>query len=366
MPITTIEYPHEVQHVQVLDQDGNVDKELEPKIPKKDLKKLYRTMVLTREYDENRERLQRQGEIGTFAPAFGQEAAQLGSVYALRETDWVVPSFREVAVALWRGLPMDQDLLYVAGYEEGMALEEGSRDLPIAIPIGTQIPHAVGVAWARKLQGKDDIAITYIGDGGTSEGDWHEGMNFAAVYETPLIVFCQNNQWAISVPLHKQMKSKTIAQKGWAYNIPSVQVDGNDILGVYQVTKEAAERARKGNGPTFIEAVTYRMKFHTTADDPSKYRPEKLVEPWHARDPIKRFRTYMLEKKHLTEDEDVKLRKEVKKEVKDAVEAFRKKVPENADNMFEHKLEELDTYTKTQKEQFMDYWERSNGKIGGH
>lgn len=366
MPITTVDYPHEVQHVQVLDQDGNVDKQLDPEIPRKDLKNLYRTMILTREYDENRERLQRQGEIGTFAPAFGQEAAQLGSAYAMRETDWVIPSFREIAVALWRGLPMDQDLLYVAGYEEGMTLEADSRDLPIAIPIGTQIPHAVGIAWARKLQEKDEIAITYIGDGGTSEGDWHEGMNFAAVYQTPLIVFCQNNHWAISVPLHKQMKSKTIAQKGWAYNIPSVQVDGNDILGVYRVTKEAAERARKGGGPTFIEAVTYRMKFHTTADDPSKYRPEEQVEPWHERDPIRRFRTYMLDKKHLSETEDEKLRKEVKKEVKDAVEEFRKKVPENVDNMFEHKLEELDAYTKIQKEQFMEYWERTDGKIGGH
>ncbi len=366
MPITTVDYPHEVQYVQVLDEEGNVDKEMDPKIPKKDLRRLYRTMILTREYDENRERLQRQGEIGTFAPAFGQEAAQLGSVYAMQKTDWVIPSFREVAVALWRGMPMENDLLYAAGYEEGMALEPDSRDLPIAIPIGTQTNHAVGVAWARKLQGKKEIAITYIGDGGTSEGDWHEAMNFAAVYQVPLVVLCQNNQWAISVPLHKQMKSKTIAQKGWAYNIPSVQVDGNDILGVYQVTQEAADRARKGNGPSFIEAITYRMKFHTTADDPSKYRPEEQVEPWHARDPIKRLRTYMLDKKYLSEDEDESWREEVKKEVKEGVERFREKRPDNVDNMFEHKAQELDPYTESQKKEFMEYWERTNGKIGGH
>lgn len=366
MPITTVDYPHEVQHVQVLDQDGNVDKKLDPDIPRDDLLRLYRMMVLTREYDENRERLQRQGEIGTFAPAFGQEAAQLGSVFAMREKDWVIPSFREVAVALWRGMPMERDLLYCAGYEEGMAMESGGRDLPIAIPIGTQITHAVGVTWARKLQKKDEIGITYIGDGGTSEGDWHEAMNFAAVYQAPLIVFCQNNQWAISVPLHKQMKSKTIAQKGWAYNIPSVQVDGNDILGVYRVTRDAAARARNGKGPTFIEALTYRMKFHTTADDPSKYRPEELVEPWHERDPIKRFRTYLLDKTYLDEDEDKKMRKEAKKEIKAAVDTFRKMIPEDADNMFEHKLSTLDPYTKAQQEEFTDYWQRIDGKIGGH
>lgn len=366
MPITDVDYPHEVQHVQVLDEHGNVDRELEPRIPKDDLLRLYRTMVLTREYDESRERLQRQGEIGTFAPAFGQEAAQLGSVYALGESDWVIPSFREVAVALWRGFPMWKDLMYAAGYEEGMAMEPGGRDLPICIPIGTQVTHAVGVMWGRKLLGKDEVGITYVGDGGTSEGDFHEGMNFAAVYETPLVVFCQNNQWAISVPLHKQMKSKTIAQKGWAYNIPGVQVDGNDILGVYQVTKEAVERARKGEGPSFIEAITYRMKFHTTADDPSKYRPEELVEPWHPRDPIKRFRTYLMEKGHLEEDGDEALREEVKKEVKEAIASFRDRLPTDVENMFEHKLERLDPYTRQQKEEFLEYWQRVDGKIGGH
>jgi pyruvate dehydrogenase E1 component alpha subunit len=366
MPVKTIDYPHEVQHIQVLDQDGNVDKELEPKIPKKDLRRLYRAMLLTREHDENRERLQRSGEIGTFAPAFGQEAAQLGSAYALRETDWVVPSFREIAVAIWRGMPLENDLLYAAGYEEGMKMEPDGRDLPVAIPIGTQIAHAVGVAWARKLQEKDEVAITYIGDGGTSEGDWHEAMNFAAVYQTPLVVFCQNNQWAISVPLHKQTKSKTIAQKGWAYNVPSVQCDGNDILAVYRVTKEAVDRARAGDGPGFIEAITYRMKFHTTADDPSKYRPEELVKPWHARDPIRRLRTYLIDKKYLDEDEDETWRKEVKAEVKAAVERFRGKIPSDVENMFEHKLARLDPYTEQQKEEFMEHWERIDGKIGGH
>jgi pyruvate dehydrogenase E1 component alpha subunit len=366
MPVKNVEYPHEVQHVQVLDEDGNVDEDLDPRIPREDLRRLYRAMLLSRTYDETRERLQRQGEIGTFAPAFGQEAAQLGTIFAVTEEDWFVPSFRELSAAIWRGMPLERDLLYCAGYEEGVEIPEEARDLPLNIPIGTQVTHAVGVAWANKLQGKEEIAMTYIGDGGTSEGDFHEGMNFAGVYGLPLVIVCQNNHWAISVPRHKQTKSQTIAQKGWAYGIPSIQVDGNDLLGVYRVAREAVDRARRGDGPTFIEAITYRMKFHTTADDPTKYRKSEEVEPWVRRDPITRLKHYMVEKGHLDDGEDEKWREEVLAEVKEAVDRFRDMLPEDLDNMFEHKLERLDPYTSEQKEELGDYWSRHGYKPGGH
>lgn len=366
MPITTIDYPHEVPYVQVLDAEGNLDAANEPDIPKDDLRKLYRTMLVVRAHDENRLRLQRAGEIGTFAPCMGQEAAQLGSIYAVTDDDWFVPSFRETACAAWRGAKLEDDLLYCAGYEEGIGDLSGSKNLPLAIPIGTQINHAAGVAWAEKLNGDGKVAITYIGDGGTSEGDWHEGMNLAGVLQLPMVCIVQNNHWAISVPRHKQTKSKTIAQKGWAYGIPGVQVDGNDILGVYKVTKEAVERARKGEGPTLIEAITYRMSVHTTADDPSKYRKEEEVEPWRARDPITRFRTYLINKGYLTEEEHDEWQEEAKKEVKDAVDRFREMLPENLDNMFEHHMAELPAYTRKQKEELEAYWKEHDMKTGGH
>src|SRR5437667_1036593 len=301
MPRTILEPRFHVEYLSILDSDGNLDAALEPKLAPGELRSLHRAMVLARRFDERMVRLQRQGRIGTFAPIKGQEASQLGSVVTLRATDWMVPSFRETAAMIWRGWPIEKILLFFAGYVEGGRPAPDQRDLPITIPVATQLPHAVGLAYAAQYRGDDAVVIAYFGDGATSEGDFHEALNFAGVWHVPVVFVCQNNQWAISVPLKKQTHSKTIAQKALAYGLPGIQVDGNDVLAVYAAAREAVERARAGEGPTLIESVTYRLGVHTTADDPTKYRTQEEVTAWEQKDPLTRFRAY-LEKKDLLED----------------------------------------------------------------
>ena len=269
MPRTRLEPRFHVDYLSILDSDGNLDAALEPELSAEDLKRLYRAMVLGRLLDERMVRLQRQGRIGTFAPIKGQEASQMGSVFCLRPTDWMVPSFRETAAMIWRGWSIEKVLLFFAGYLEGAQPAPDQRDLPVSIPVATQIPHAVGLAYAAQYRGDDAVVMTYFGDGATSEGDFHEALNFAGVWHVPVIFVCQNNQWAISVPLKKQTHSRTIAEKALAYGFPGIQVDGNDVLAVYAAGREAVARARTGDGPTLIECVTYRLGMHTTADDPT-------------------------------------------------------------------------------------------------
>jgi pyruvate dehydrogenase E1 component alpha subunit len=323
-----LKFEGELTWLQILDETGKLDPKLEPEIPEPDLVRLYRTMLLVREFDETRLRLQRQGRIGTFAPVKGQEAAQLGSIYALELRDWFVPSFRETAAAVWRGLKLEDDLLYVAGWEEGIDLPHDSHDLPICITVGSQPTHAAGIAWGAKLRGDDAVALTYFGDGATSEGDIHEALNWAKVYDLGVIFLCQNNQFAISTPRASQTHSTTIAQKALAYGMPGVQVDGNDILAVYAATREAVARGRAGDGPTFIEAVTYRMSVHTTADDPKRYRKDDEVVVWEKRDPLLRFHRYLLEKGIISDRDRETWSEEVKGEVKEAVARFERKLEE--------------------------------------
>src|ERR1051326_5977547 len=238
-------------------------------------------------------RRQRQGQMGTFAPAMGQEAAQVGAMSALEPRDWMVPSFREVPAALWRGASMRSVFLYTMGFEEGSVVPEGARVLPVAIPVGSQACHAAGLAWASKLRGEGDVAIGFFGEGGTSEGAVHEAMNFAGVLKLPAIFLCQNNQWAISTLRRIQTASQTIAQKAVAYGIAGIQVDGNDVLAVHAAVAEAAARARAGDGATLVEAVTWRRSVHTTADDPRVYRTEAEEKAWDAKDPIPRFQSWL-------------------------------------------------------------------------
>src|SRR5437899_8692575 len=272
MPRTALEPRFQVEHLSILDSEGNLDAALEPKLSDRDLRSLYRAMLLGRRLDERMVRLQRQGRIGTFAPIKGQEASQLGSAFTLRRSDWMVPSFRETAAMVWRGWPIEKLLLFFSGHLEGgqPALEQ--RDLPITIPVSTQLPHAVGLAYAAQYREDDVVVMAYFGDGATSEGDFHEALNFAGVWHVPVVFVCQNNQWAISVPLKKQTNSKPIAPKAPAYGLPGIQVDGNDVLAVYAASREAVARARAGDGPTLIQRVTYRLGLHTTAHDPTKYR----------------------------------------------------------------------------------------------
>jgi pyruvate dehydrogenase E1 component alpha subunit len=346
MPRTPIEPQFPTERLSILDSDGLLDAELEPKIAPDDLKRLYRGMVLGRRLDERMLKLQRQGRIGTFAPIKGQEASQIGTVFTLEARDWMVPSFRETAAMLWRGWPIEKILAFYAGRLEGGQPGPEQRDLPVTIPVATQLPHAVGLAYGIQYRGEDLVVMVYFGDGATSEGDFHEALNFAGVWHVPVVFMCQNNQWAISVPLKKQTNSKTIAQKALAYGLPGIQVDGNDVLAVYAASREAVERARAGDGPTLIECVTYRLGVHTTADDPTKYRTAEEVAEWERKDPLTRFAAY-LKKKRLLEDG---LEAKVDEEIAAAVARFEATAPADPLVMFDHVYAELPPELKAQRE----------------
>jgi pyruvate dehydrogenase E1 component alpha subunit len=303
-------------------------------------------MVLGRRLDERMVRLQRQGRIGTFAPIKGQEASQLGTVSCLRPADWMVPSFRETAAMIWRGWPIEKLLLFFSGYLEGGQPAPDQHGLPITIPVATQIPHAVGLAYAAQYRGDDVVVMTYFGDGATSEGDFHEALNFAGVWHVPVVFVCQNNQWAISVPLKKQTHSRTIAEKALAYGFPGIQVDGNDVLAVHVAAREAVARARGGEGPTLIECVTYRLGVHTTADDPTKYRSAEEVAEWERKDPLTRFCAY-LQKRNLLEEG---LEERIDAEIAEAIGRFEAIPPADALTMFDHVYAELPPDLKTQRE----------------
>jgi len=347
MPRITLEPRFQVEYLSILDSDGNLDTALEPKLAGEDLRALYRAMVLGRRLDERMVRLQRQGRIGTFAPIKGQEASQMGSAFTLRRIDWMVPSFRETAAMIWRGWPIEKLLLFFAGQLEGGQPALDQHDLPITIPVATQLPHAVGLAYAAQYRGDDVVVMAYFGDGATSEGDFHEAMNFAGVWHVPVVFVCQNNQWAISVPLKKQTHSRTIAQKALAYGLPGIQVDGNDVLAVYAAAREAVDRARAGDGPTLIECVTYRLGVHTTADDPTKYRTEEEVAMWEHKDPLTRFRAY-LEKRNLLE---ANLEQRIDEEIAEAVRRFESVPPADPLTMFDHVYAELPADLKAQREE---------------
>ena len=332
MPRIALEPRFQVEYLSIFDSDGNLDTALEPKLADHELKSLYRSMLLGRRLDERMVRLQRQGRIGTFAPTKGQEAAQMGSIFTLRPTDWMVPSFRETAAMIWRGWPIEKLLLFFAGRLEGGQPAPSQHDLPITIPVATQLPHAVGLAYAAQYRGDDVAVMAYFGDGATSEGDFHEALNFAGVWHVPVVFVCQNNQWAISVPLKKQTHSRTIAQKALAYGLPGIQVDGNDVLAVYAAAREAVDRARAGDGPTLIECVTYRLGVHTTADDPTKYRSDAEVAMWEQKDPLTRFKAY-LEKRNLLEEG---LDQRVDEEIAEAIRRFEATPPADPLVMFDH------------------------------
>ena len=260
-----------------------------------EMKGLYADMVEARVFDHKSTAMQRQGRLATYAPFEGQEAAQIGAAAALRVDDWVAATYRDAAL-MWRaGYPWELLFAGRTGDERGGKVPEKVNILPPSITVGGHMIHAVGLAWAEKLQGSDRIALTSFGDGATSEGDFHEAMNFAAVYSTPTVFFCQNNQFAISYPRSEQTRAASIAGKAESYGMRGVQVDGNDVAAVLHVVGDAVGAAREGEGPTLIEAVTYRLGPHTTADDPGRYRDEAEVEKWRAKDPLERVRI-LLEK----------------------------------------------------------------------
>jgi pyruvate dehydrogenase E1 component alpha subunit len=291
------------------DGESHPDREVEG-LSEDDLLRLYRDLVLLRTYDERSVVYHRQGRIGTYAIYWNHEAMQAGSVFALRRSDWIFPSYRESAIGLLRGMPPSTVLSWWRGHPAGWWNPADWNVASICVPIATHVPHAAGLAWGKRLRGEDACAIAYFGDGATSEGSFHEGANFAAVMRAPLILFCNNNQWAISTPIEAQTRAETLAAKAAGYGMPGVRVDGADVLAVYEATREAVERARAGEGPTFIEAVTYRTAPHATADDPKAYIDLERVEEERKHECVGRYEEYLQRLGVLTDEHVQQVRAE--------------------------------------------------------
>ncbi len=336
MPENVLE-SFQVKRVGILDEKGNADAALLPPLSDDDLKRMYEVLILARTFDQRALNLQREGRIGTYPSIQGQEASQIGSALAAEKKDWLFTTFRESGVYVALGYPLHLILQYWAGDERGMKIPEGMNIFPLSIPVGTQIPQAVGAAAAAKYRKDRAGALVYFGDGGSSRGDFHEGMNMAGVFKLPVVFLCQNNQWAISVRREQQTAAKTIAQKAIAYGFEGIQVDGNDVLAVYKATRDALEKAKAGGGPTLIECFTYRMSDHTTSDDATRYRSKEEIETWKARDPILRLRLF-LEKKGIWNET---WQKEVEARSKAAVDEAQKK----AESAEPPKPQDMFTYT---------------------
>ncbi len=327
---------YEVKRLRILDESGVADEALMPPLAESDIRRMYELMVLARTFDERALTLQREGRLGTYPPITGQEAAQVGSALALNPTDWVVPSFREMGVHFTLGYPIHLMFQYWGGDERGQLTPDNLNILPICVSVGTHIPHAVGVAMAARYR-RDPVAVAaYFGDGATSKGEFHEGLNMAGLFRLPVVFFCQNNQWAISIPVQEQTASATLAQKAIAYGFEGVQVDGNDVFAVYRAAREALDKARSGNGPTFIECLTYRIGNHTTSDDASRYRSAEEVESWRGRDPILRLERYMANRGLLPAEYAEGVKKRAAETIDESVLTAEAAPPPIAAEMFDH------------------------------
>ena len=343
-------HPLKGKMFQILKPDGTLQPGGKPPLTDQETLALYQKMVFIRLADQRALSLQRQGRFGTYAPIWGQEACQVGSTYPLQKGDWVFPAFREIGAALMMGISLKKFYLYWMGNEMGSRAPEGINMMPVSVPVGSQTLHAVGAAWAAKIKGDKIVTIAYFGDGATSKGDFHEAMNFAGVFKTPTIFFCQNNQFAISVPRSLQTASKTIAQKAIAYGFDGIQVDGNDLFAVIMATKEAVEKARSGAGPTLIEGVTYRFGPHTTADDPTKYRKEEEIEPWKPLDPLVRLRLYLKGRGLWNEEVETRITEEAQKEIDQTVKEAEAVPTPEVEEIFKYVFAEMTPPLKEQLE----------------
>jgi 2-oxoisovalerate dehydrogenase E1 component alpha subunit len=345
--------------IRAMRDDGTVDPAHDPGLSNSELVSLYTAMVRVRLLDDRLVSLQRQGRIGFHIGSIGEEAAILGSTFAMRKNDWVFPCYREFGSALWRGMALQRYIDNMFGNANDTVK---GRQMPdhycarevhfgsISSPIGTQITQAVGFSWAAKLKADDLVAIAYFGDGATSSSEFHNGLNFAGVFKTPTIFFCRNNGWAISVPTERQTASATFAEKGAAYGIPSIRCDGNDLLAVISATREALARAMRGDGPTLIEAITYRMSGHSTSDDPKAYRLESEVEEWRRRDPISRARRLLAARGIWTDADQNAAETAIQEEIKQAIAVAEKTPPPEQGSMFDDVYAEQPWHLREQAE----------------
>lgn len=345
----------DIPFIQILNEQGELNESTRPpEFTDAIMRQLYEKMLFIKMADQKALNLQRQGRMGTYASCRGQEAIQIASTYALQPNDWLVPAFRETAAMWMHGIPLKDIYLYWMGNEWGSHAPENVNVLPVSIPVGSHMLHAVGIGMAMTRKKSNQIAITYFGDGATSEGDFHEAMNFAGLYKSPTVFICQNNQFAISVPRSKQTASKTIAEKAFAYGFTGVQVDGNDLVACYKVCKEAIDRARNEKMPTLIEAVTYRLSDHTTSDDATRYRDAEEHEKWKKKDPLIRLQRYLATKNLWNEQIEQELVAKFEPEiVKTAEEA--EKVPNNPADIFDYMYAEMPPHLQEQKENLLNF-----------
>ncbi len=340
-----------VEYLQVLDESGNCDETLMPKLSNEEIKKIYEMLVLVRTFDQKAFNMQRQGRLGTYIQFKGQEASQIGGAMALEDDDFIFPMYRNSALLIARKHPIVQVLQYWGGDERGMRSPDNVNNFPIAIPVGTQMIHASGAGWASRIQGKKQVAVTFFGEGATSKGDFHEAMNFASLFKSNTVFICENNQFAISVPRAQQTKSETIAQKAIAYGMEGIQVDGMDVFAVYKAAKEAVDKARRGEGPTLIECFTYRMCDHSTSDDASRYRTKEELEMWMKKDPIERLENYMRKKGMLDDAYKENVSSKSKEIIEKAVVEFEKLPLPDPKDIFTYVFAEM---TAQQKEEMKE------------
>ncbi|WP_412520122.1 pyruvate dehydrogenase (acetyl-transferring) E1 component subunit alpha [Staphylococcus simulans] len=345
--------------VQVLDENGKVvNEDLVPDLTDEQLVELMERMVWTRVLDQRSVSLNRQGRLGFYAPTAGQEASQLASQYALEKEDWILPGYRDVPQIIWHGLPLTEAFLFSRGHFKGNQFPEGVNAFSPQIIIGAQYIQTAGVALGLKKRGKKAVAITYTGDGGSSQGDFYEGINFASAYKVPAIFVIQNNNYAISTPRSKQTAAVTLAQKAIAVGIPGIQVDGMDPLAVYQATKEARDRAVNGEGPTLIETMTYRYGPHTMAgDDPTRYRTSDEDSDWEKKDPLVRFRAFLEAKGLWNEEKENEVIERAKDEIKTAIKAADKVEKQTVTDLMEIMYEDM---PQNLKEQYEIYKEKES------
>jgi pyruvate dehydrogenase E1 component alpha subunit len=315
----------------VIDEEREVDD-----LTEEGLLDLYRQLVLLRTYDERSVVYHRQGRIGTYAIYWGHEALQVGSAFALADEDWIFPSYRESAIGLLRGMPAETILQWWRGHPSGWWNPADYNVASICVPIGTHVPHAAGLAWGKRLRGESACALVYFGDGATSEGAFHEGANFAAVMRAPLVLLCNNNQWAISTPVEEQTKAETLADKAVGYGMPAIRVDGGDVLAVLEATREAVARARAGEGPTFVEALTYRAAPHATADDPRAYIDQERVEEARANECVGRYEGYLRRRGVLTDEVVSEARAEAEAALRAGIEAAEAEPPADLSLVFDN------------------------------
>jgi len=349
----------------ILDLDGNLMPGAHaPAIPDADCLKLYRGLLQVRLVDDRFMKLQRQGRLGFYMQSTGEEACHFGGAYGLVDSDWIFPSYREIGAAFWRGYPLSAFTAQLFGNAEDpvkgrqMPVHHSVRSInyvSISSPVGTQIPQAVGMAWAAKLSKKSDVALVYFGEGATSTGEFHVGMNFAAVYKAPCIFFCRNNGWAISTARDKQTASRSFAIKALAYGMPGVRVDGNDLLAVIAVTQDAARRARAGEGPTLIEAVTYRRGGHSSSDDPNVYRNPAEVSAWEPKDPIERWRKYLVKRGLWSQAIHDQYAKEITDEMMAALKHSESVGIPDVSTMFDDVFAELPLHLAEQKAELLSF-----------